>query len=130
MTNTLLIGKLIYGTISSSAEVTSLVDNRIYPIVAPAETTYPFIVYTRANAYPNTHTKDGWVGDNASFQITIVSDKYFESADIANNVRDLFENCRISNEELSIENIRMTSASEAFSEDAYTQTLYFDCEAN
>lgn len=129
MTNSLLVGKLIYATIQNSEEVKSKVGDKVYPIVAPADTTFPFIVYTRANAYPSTHTKDGWFGDNASFQITIVSDKYFDSAEIANDVRDLFENCRISNNDLCIDNIRMTSASEAFSEDTFTQTLYFECDA-
>lgn len=130
MINTLLIGKLIYATISSNSDVAAKVGTNIFPIVAPADVNYPFIVYTRSNAYPSTVTKDGWLNDAASFQITVISDTYIESAEIANEVRDLFENCVISNNELQISNIHMTSCTEAFSEDAYIQTINFDCEAN
>lgn len=130
MSHTLLIGKLIYASLQSNENITDKVGAKVYPIVAPESTTFPFIVYTRSNAYAANVTKDGWLNDNASFQITVVSDKYDESCEIADEVRDTFENCKISNDDLSIENIRMTSVSEAFSEDTYTQTLYFDCEAN
>lgn len=127
MIHSLKIGMLIYSNIINS-DIADSVGTKVYPIVAPAETTYPFIVYTRANAYPNTDTKDGWLEDHAAFQITVVSDKYIESAEIADDVRDAFENCIISNDELTLNNIRLSSCSEAASEDAYTQTLYFECD--
>lgn len=130
MTNSILIGKLIYSTIQSSTDVTALVGDRVYPIVAPADTDFPFIVYTRGNAYCNTLTKDGWLNDVVSFQISVASDTYIESAEIANEIRDLFENCKISNDELEIDNIRMTSCAESFNEDTYVQTLYFECNGN
>lgn len=129
MTNSLLVGKLIYSTIQSSTDVVEAVGSKVYPIVAPQDTTYPFVIYTRANAYPESLTKDGWLNDNVAFQISIVSDKYIDGAELANDIRDLFENCKISNDELTIENIRMTSCSESFMDDTYIQTLYFECEA-
>ena len=130
MTNSILIGKLIYSTIQASSDVKAVVDDRVYPIVAPNDTDFPFIVYTRGNAYCNTLTKDGWLEDKVSFQISVASDTYIESAELANDVRDLFENFKISNDELEIENIRMTSCAESFNEDTYIQTLYFECDAN
>ena len=129
MANSILIGKLIYSTIQSSNKVTASLGDRVYPLVAPIDTDLPFAVYTKSNAYPSISTKDGWLGDNVSFQISIVTDTYIEGAELANAIRDLFENCRISNDELAIENIRMTSCTELFNEDTFIQTLYFECEA-
>jgi len=127
--NGILIGKLIYQTISADTYISSLVGSKIYPIVAPNDTTFPFIVYTRTNVFPNIQTKDGWIGDKISFQITIACSDYSQSADLANKVRDLFENCKINNSDLTISEIRLTSISELFQEDTYIQNLYFDCEA-
>ena len=129
MAKSILIGKLIYSTIQASNDVTAIVGDRVYPIVAPNDTDFPFIVYTRSNAYPQNGTKDGWLSDSVSFQITIATDTYFKGAELANMVRDLFENCRISSTDLTIENIRMTSCTELFNEDTYIQNLYFECES-
>ena len=126
----LQIGKLIYATISSDTTVNAVLNGKIYPIVAPANTTYPFIVYTRVNSFVENLTKDGWMNDNCSFQITVVTENYIQGVELADAVRDLFENCRISTEELTMENIRMTSCSEAFNEDEFIQNLNFTCEAN
>lgn len=129
MANSILIGKLIYSVLSQSSDVSTSVGQRIFPIVAPSDTDYPFIVYTRSNAYPQNGTKDGWDGDSISFQVTVATSTYFEGAELANKVRDLFENCVISGTDLTIENIRMTSCTELFNEDTYIQNLYFECEA-
>lgn len=130
MSHSLLIGKLIYATIQASENVRALVGTKVFPIVAPADTDFPFIVYTRSNAYPQRGTKDGWLDDNVAFQITIAADTYNESVELADKIRDLFENCVISSTELTINNIRMTSCTELFNEDTYIQNLYFECEAN
>ncbi len=129
MVNSLLIGKLIYNNLSDISEVTDRVGGNIYPIVAPDQTTFPFIVYTRTNAYVNITTKDGYMGDVVTFQISVASDTYIESCEIANEVRNGFENCQISSEDLLLYNIRMTNCSETFSDDTYIQTLYFECTA-
>lgn len=138
----ILIGKLIYSTVTSNDDINSYISNvvttngvttyenpRIYPIVAPNDTIFPFIVYTRSTVYPARDTKDGWCDDKVSFQITVASDKYDESAVLADKVRDLFENCKITNSELSISNIRMVSVSEMFQDDTYIQNINFDCDA-
>lgn len=129
MSNAILIGEIIYNTITSDSVLAVSLGTRVFPLVAPDGTTFPFVVYTRANVYPNTQTKDGWVDDRVSFQITIASEKYNESATLANRVRDLFENCKISNSSLEIYDIKLTSITELFQDNTYIQTLYFDCSA-
>lgn len=129
MTDILLIGEIIATSLESDNSITSKVGRRIFPIVAPDETKFPFIVYTRANAYSSIYSKDGFLGDKASFQISIASDKYTESVQIANDVRKNLENKYISSGDLKIDEIRLVSSAESFSDDTYIQTLYFDCEA-
>lgn len=130
MSKGILIGKLIYATLQSSNDVVAKVGTRVFPIVAPNDTDFPFVVYTRTNTYPQNGTKDGWDGDVVSFEINIATSTYNEGAELADKIRDLFENCRISTTDLAIENIRMTSCSEAFNEDTYVQSLFFECESN
>ena len=129
MSHSLLIGKLIYATIQSSNAVVAKIGTKVFPIVAPNDTDFPFVVYTRTNSYPQNGTKDGWTGDIVSFEINIASDTYNEGAELADKIRDLFENCVISNTDLRIENIRMISCTESFSEDTFIQSLLFECEA-
>ncbi|WP_019539802.1 DUF3168 domain-containing protein [Proteiniphilum acetatigenes] len=52
------IGKTIYNLLSSDTDVTDVVDDKIYPLVADINTTFPFIVY-RKNSYNPDYTKDG-----------------------------------------------------------------------
>lgn len=127
--NGLLIGKLIFLTLGNDSEITSYVGDKIYPVVAPYEVTNPYIVFTRVNDYGTGYSKDGCYGDTISFQVNVFSDKYIEAVEIANLVRNSFEGHKISNDELTICNIRLTSASEQFIDDTYIQTLTFDCQS-
>ena len=130
MGKSILIGKLIYNALISDTEISNAVGTKVFPLVAENDTQFPFIVYSKTNAYAVTLTKDGCLGDAVTFSITVVSDKYFESCEIAQNVRDLFENCIISNNDLKIYNIRMTSITESYNADAFTQELQFECNAD
>jgi len=47
-----MIENYIFRHLSTSATVTSLVDSRIYPLKAPENPTYPFIVYQRIGCIP------------------------------------------------------------------------------
>lgn len=129
MGKSLLVGKLIYNALISDADVSTAVGTNVFPLVAENNTQFPFIVYSKTNAYATIATKDGYLEDTITFSITVVSDKYFESCDIAQDVRDLFENCIISNSDLKIYNIRMTSVTESYNSDAFTQELQFECNA-
>lgn len=132
--STLSVGKLIYSVITTqAAEDQTLKDSlstKVYPIAAPADTTFPFVVYSRTNSYTENQTKDGWLNDRCSFSITVVSDKYDESVEVAEFVRDALENCILSSSSLEIHNIHLTSSNELFNEDEYIQNLYFECESN
>lgn len=127
--NSILIGKLIYDALSQSENISEAVGDGIYPLVAENETSFPFIVYARTNVYSDGQTKDGSFGDKVGFQVSVASDKYYESAELANEVRELFENCILYNDSLTIKDIKMTSITEAYNDNTYIQTLNFECNA-
>lgn len=143
MTNSILIGELIYNAIMEDETLKEAIHYQvwdeklkqnidkyaIFPLRASNDTPFPLIVYARTNVYSEKETKDGVIGDKVGFQIIVGSDQYFESIELANQVRELFENCVLYNDSLTIRNIKMTSITEAFLDDTYIQTLNFECSA-
>lgn len=129
MSNAILIGKLIYAAIEQDSYTYSYVGTRVFPLVADMDTDFPFIVYSKTNVYDGTGTKDGWIDDKVSFSVTVVSDEYNESCEVANYVRNIFDNSQLSNDELLITNTHMTSIMESMNGDAFVQTMNFDCDA-
>lgn len=125
MTNSLLIGKLIYAKLNQALQT-----DKIFPIVAENGTTYPYIVYKRTDLNSATFTKDGGCEDSCSYSITIVSDKYDESVELANEVRRTLEKPKIVTADLVINNNRLISANEEWANDAYLQELNFNCKIN
>lgn len=131
MINTILIGELIYDTLDNSSELSSYVGERIWPLVAPytkpEDVIYPFIVYSKTNISSYTLDKDGWYNDTVDFQIVVESEKYLESIEIANIIRQLFEEQRVIDEGLNIilDEVKMTNISENFTDDTFIQTLFF-----
>ena len=122
--------KYIHQIIKNNQDVKQYVntDNSLYALIANADTPYPYIVYSRTACTP-VYTKD-FVSDNKiDFEINIVSDKYLESITVANIIRNLLECKMIRNEELTSTYIKLTGASERYSNDAYVQTLNFTTTA-
>lgn len=125
MTNSLLIGKLIYSKLNQGLQTTN-----IYPIVAENGTTFPYIVYKRTNLSNTTFTKDGICEDSCDYSITIVSDKYDEGVELAHEVRRIMEKPNLVSNDIAINNNRLMGANEEWANDAYLQTLNFQCKIN
>jgi hypothetical protein len=113
--------KSIHTLLSNSSELTAIVDNKMFPLIANSDTTFPFVVY-RKSSNNIEYCKDGNVSDNFSIEILIVSKTYNESVEIAEVVRQVLELKKIDN----ITSIRLTSVSEDYIEDSYIQNLNFD----
>ena len=47
-----MIGKVIYGRLTTDAAVTGICGLNIYPDIAPQNVQYPFMVYTIVNSLP------------------------------------------------------------------------------
>lgn len=123
MDNSLLIGKYIYKLLSEDDTLQKL-SSKIYPLVAKADTTYPFVVYSRTNLYP-TYCKDGVIENTLDVQVIAVSDNYVESLEVANQIRNVLELKRYKDENIFITDCRLSSVAEEFIEDAFIQKMTF-----
>lgn len=130
MINSIQIGKVIYNKLSENEIIHNVVADRIYPVIAEQTTNYPFIIYYRNSIVNTSFNKDGSVEDDVSFSITVVSTKYNESADLANEIRKIFEKKQIPNNLMRITNSRLIAIDESYEDNAYVQRLTFSCTVN
>lgn len=130
MTNSILIGKVIYNKLSENQTIQEVIADRIYPVIAEQTTNYPFIIYYRNSVVNTIFNKDGSVEDNVEFTVTVVSTKYNESADLANEIRKIFEKREILNNVIRITNSRLNGIAESYEDNAYVQSLTFSCTVN
>lgn len=116
MINSLGIGKVIYGLLK---------DFTTYPLVADNNAKYPFLVYKRSNVI-SSGSKDGSnYEDTVDIGITIVTQKYAEGIEIANQVRQILERQKINAEDMVLNDTYLVSASESFTDNVYVQNLNF-----
>ena len=130
MDNSLLAGKYIYKLLSEDEVLaTRVTSKKIFPLVANAETTYPFIVYARTGLIVE-YCKDGTVENRIDFQILSVSENYVESLEIGNQIRKVLELIRYKDEDICIRECRLSSVSEEYMEDAFIQRLNFSIKTD
>mgnify|MGYP003295680297 CR=1 FL=1 len=128
MINTLHIGKLIYSRLTENEELNQHLNNKVYPLVADNNVTFPYAVYQRNSVISTYYNKDGIVEDDCNFSIMIVCASYEESIELANLVRDIFTAKSIITDYLSIYNCRLSDAYEDYSSNSYIQRLNFTCK--
>lgn len=130
MDNSIFAGKYLRKILIENEELMELISaNKIFPLLANADTTFPFIVYSRNNITP-VYTKDILTDNIAVFTVIVVSDKYTESLDIANAVRHSLEGYRYKDETINIYPIKLDSISEETMDDAYIQRMMFSFSVN
>lgn len=127
MNKSLLIGKTIYNLLSNNDEIHTAVNNRIYPLIADNNAKFPFIVYKRNSAQSNG-CKDGYWADNVSFEIVVVSDKYIDGLNLANNVRKILNREKITYDDITLNDVQLTSATENFIDNSFVQEMTFDAQ--
>lgn len=130
MIDSILIGKVIYSKLFENQTIQEVIADRIYPVIAEQTTNYPFIIYYRNSVVNTIFNKDGSVEDNVEFTVTVVSTKYNESADLANEIRKIFEKREILNNVIRITNSRLNGIAESYEDNAYVQSLTFSCTVN
>lgn len=114
------IGKELNTILTNDTELNKFVDKKIFPIVANAGTTFPFIVYRRSSYRPQSN-KD-YEDEMVSVEIAVLSDKYEESVDVANATADALINKKTE----TIDEIRISNIYEDFAEDTYIQQISID----
>lgn len=117
----LQIGKAIYHILSNDTDVVDRVQNKIYPLIADVDTTFPFIIYKRTGITP-ADSKDRFIySEDVYVDVVIASDKYNESIEIADLVRTALLKGRYD----GIKDINLTDADEDYIEDTFIQNLTF-----
>jgi len=123
MESSISVNKHIYQLLIADTQLGELVGNKIYPLVAEETVTYPFIIFTKENAYGN-YSKDLLMYDSATITVVAVANNYFQTVNIAERVRAILENHRDS----YFHNIQLENVTEEYIEDAYVQQLQFSAK--
>lgn len=119
MIDSLDFGKYIYDTLHD------LVDNRVYPLVADNNVSFPFIIYQRTGLTSEA-TKDGFIQDDVRMRITVVAETYSKSLSLAKQVRERMEVKDADYDGMTVEEVSLLSGSEEYINNAFIQTLEFD----
>jgi hypothetical protein len=86
-----MIAEVIYGMLSSTADVTAIVgtgDNcRIFPVVADEGVRSPFITFNVINVSPDDSKSGAAQVDNIYVQVSCFGDSYTDTAILATKVR-------------------------------------------
>ena len=111
------VGKDIKTLLSLSPEVSSALGNKIFPLIAAAKTTFPFLVYRRS--YYNPMSNKDYEGERVGIEIVIASTQYEEGVKIADAVADAL----LHKQTQTIDDIEAINMSEDFVEDTYLQRI-------
>ena len=126
----LQVGKAIYNILRNDAKVLDSVGLKIYPLIADTGTTFPFNVYRRTSIEPSD-SKDRFIySEDTYVEVVIASDKYNESIEIADLVKDALQGKKGNYSGINIYDIRMTNADEDYIEDTFIQNLTFNIKTN
>ena len=81
------LGNAIYHVLSNDANTTAIVDERIYPVVAPQNVLFPLVRFITVNTQvANTKQLDA-NGDIVRVQVDCIADSYAVSMSLSNAVR-------------------------------------------
>ena len=122
-----MIGKVIYGRLTTDAAVTGICGLNIFPDIAPQNVQYPFIVYTIINSLP-VDFKDGQSNlDEITLQIDVYSNNYETTQTLANNVRNRLDRFVGTVNSISVQTIRyMSSDSQVYNADLNVYWMSMD----
>lgn len=111
------VGKDLTAILLADATVQNLVGNKVFPLVANAGTTFPFIVYRR-NGYRPYSNKD-YTDEVAYIELAVLSDNYIDGVQVADAVGNALDD----KETQTIDEIVIENASEEYNSDTYIQKI-------
>jgi len=105
-----MIGKLIYGRLSTASNITAIIGNNIYPDITPQNVDYPFIVYSIINSNP-VDFKDGQSNlEEIDLQIDVYTQNYDITQNLANLIRNRLDRFVGTVEGVEVQSIKYMSA--------------------
>lgn len=124
------VGRIIKLLLLQNAEVLDLIGKKIFPIVAPENTEYPFLLYVRTGVSP-AYTKDRKsISDTVRLGLTVACAEYEQSVDIVGAVFKALQ-CRSGTfDGIEVEEIRMVNSDEDFQDDCFMQNIEFEVDIN
>jgi hypothetical protein len=123
-----MVGKVIYNLLSNSAELTSLIGNKIFPSVSINEKAVNYIVYQKNGTSPTDCKNSRSTFDILSYEILIYSEKLETLNSIFLAVRNTLDQYSGVNSGLTIERIIFQDADDDFDETSkiYEKTVNFE----
>lgn len=100
------------------------VKKKIFPLIAPANTTFPFIVYRRSGYTPNSN-KD-FQSEIVFIELAVITTEYAESVEIANNIADILQAYKSEN----VDEITVTNIFEEYISDSFVQKINISVKIN
>lgn len=113
-------GTTIRKILLDTPSIASVINNNIYPIIAPDNTSGSFIIYQR-DQYSKERTKQGVYNEICVIYLTVVCEGYEESQKLAIEIDKALE-------AYTEAEIRLTDSTEDFAEGKYIQVLKFEIE--
>ena len=105
-----MIGKLIYGRLSTDSNITAIVGTNIYPDITPQNVDYPFVVYTATNSTPVDY-KDGQSNlEEINLQIDVYTQNYDTTQNLANLIRNRLDRFVGTVEGIEVQTIKYVSS--------------------
>lgn len=123
----ILIGKFLVEKLRKNSEISKNIEDRIYPIVIPIGSTYPFIVY-EDRGQGQDETKDGPVSDNVSCTVTVVAKTYNEAVTLGQAARKAIEGKMACYDEFDVDECVLTTWAKEYDDQlpAFTVSLNFE----
>lgn len=111
------VGKDLTAILLADSTVHKLVGDKVFPLVANAGTTFPFIVYRR-NGYRPYSNKD-YTDEVAYIELAVLSDNYIDGVQLTDAVGNALDG----KETETIDEIAIENASEEYNSDTYIQKI-------
>lgn len=125
-----MIGKVIYGRLSTDAAITGVCGTNIFPDIAPQNVQYPFMVYTIINSTP-VDFKDGQSNlEEINVQVDVYTNNYETTQTLANNVRNRLDRFSGSVNDVTVQTITYVSSdSQVYNADLNVYWMSIDFNA-
>lgn len=121
--NKLAITTEVRGILLETEEITSLIGQKVFPVVVPMNTEGDFIIYQR-DGYKQEYTKMGVARQIPTVFVNAVSDDYERSLQLASLIYEALEGS-FSNPDMTI---HLEDSTEDYSDGKYFQVLQFSVE--
>lgn len=122
-----MIGKVIYGRLTTDTTITNICGLNIFPDIAPQNVQYPFMVYTIINSLP-VDFKDGQSNlEEITIQIDVYTNNYETTQTLGNNVRNRLDRFIGTVNSVSVQTIKyMSSSSQVYNADLNVYWISID----